>query len=211
MRALISRGVFGVVLSLIVATACGYDPMPENGMLKCGSGNSCPDNYSGTSWRCWRNGAGGSGNTTGGGGRGGAGGGGGSASGDKFIGHWVSNPATAKRMRVCTDGTNETMAWDDFLDIAKGTSTALTVNYYCDWNLDVATTGNATTIHPGSTCSHPDMTDPTVTYTWSGETLTLTSSDGATGTIDMSLPYTYTTLTGSGSCTFHFTGPMTKN
>jgi hypothetical protein len=141
---------------------------------------------------------------------GGSGGSGGSSAASKFIGHWVSTPATAKRVRVCTDGTNETIAWDDYLDIAAGTTTALTTNYYCDWNLDLATTGNATTIHASQTCTKPDANDPTIMYTWRGETLTLTSTDGATGALDMSLPYNYVTATGSGSCTMHFTGPMTK-
>ncbi len=53
---------------------------------------------------------------------------------------------------------------------------ALTTNFYCDWNLDVAGSGNATTIRPGGSCTKPDQNDPTIMYTWTGETLTLTSS-----------------------------------
>jgi hypothetical protein len=219
--------MFGVALAaLIGVSSCGYDPNPASGEVKCGPSNSCPDNYTCMSGACWRNGGagttgrGGSGNPGSGGragsggstaGSAGSGGSGGSSQADKFIGRWTSDKNTAKRVRVCTDGTNEIIAWDDFMDIAAGTTTALTTMYYCDWNLDLAATGNATMIRTGATCTHPDPNDATIMYAWRGETLTLTSTDGKNGTIDMSLPYSYTTSMSSGSCTMHFTGPMSKN
>jgi hypothetical protein len=180
--------MFGVALAaLIGVSSCGYDPNPASGEVKCGPSNSCPDNYTCMSGACWRNGGagttgrGGSGNP-GSGGRGGStagsGGSGGSSQADKFIGRWTSDKNTAKRVRVCTDGTNEIIAWDDFMDIAAGTTTALTTMYYCDWNLDLAATGNATMIRTGATCTHPDPNDATIMYAWRGETLTLTSTDG---------------------------------
>ena len=59
-RTFISRALLGATLSLVLAAACGYDPNPESGMLKCGSSNTCPDGYSCNSGLCWKNGAGGS-------------------------------------------------------------------------------------------------------------------------------------------------------
>ena len=44
-----------------------------------------------------------------------------------------------------------------------------------------------------------------------GEAFTLTPGAGNTGTLDASIPYTYTGYAGSGSCTMHFTGPVTKS
>jgi hypothetical protein len=214
MRTLLSRGVFGVVLSLLVATACGYDPMPADGMLKCGSSNSCPDNYSCMSGRCWRNGAGGSGTagTTGSGGRGGSGGSGGGSPADKFIGTWTFDAANTTRVRVCTDGTNETMhPYADAFDISAGSGGAvLLADYYCPWNLDVNAAGTTTVVRSGQMCSRADPNDPTVNFTWRGESFTFMTTNGSTGTADISLPYSYTTATGSGSCTMHFTGPVAK-
>lgn len=203
MRNSISRLLFASALATLAAVACGYDPNPESGTLKCASDGSCPQNYTCRSTFCYRDGAGGS---TGTGGTGG-----GTNPADKFIGHWVSDPTLAKRVRVCNDGTNEMLPFDDFLDIERGGSTALRTNYYCDWNLDVAATGTATVIHPAQTCTHPDPNDATITYIWQGEALTLTTTNGTSGTLDMSLPYSYVTTSGSGTCTMHFTGPMTKS
>jgi hypothetical protein len=195
MRAGISRALLGALIFMFGAAGCGYDPHPASGMLKCGPSNSCPDNYSCMSGRCVAS----------------CQGGGGGAAAEKFVGRWMSDPTTAKRVRVCTDGTNETIAWDDYLDIMRGACAPLAANYYCDWDLDVASGGNATAIRAGSMCSAPDMTDPSIMFTWHGMALTLTTTDGTAGSIAMSLPYEYTTATGSGSCTMMFTGPMTKN
>jgi hypothetical protein len=114
------------------------------------------------------------------------------------------------RVRVCP-GVNETMPWSDFFDVDPGTVSALATFYYCDWNLDVNAAGTSTSIRTGSSCSAPDPNDATITYTWTGQSFTLTTTDGRTGTIDASLPYTYVTPAGSGSCTMRFTGPVTKS
>jgi hypothetical protein len=205
MRTLISRALLAASLTAVVATACGYDPNPESGTLHCGAQNSCPDGYSCTSGRCWRNGGGGSTGTGGGGGS--------SGSLGKFIGSWTFTAASSMRVRVCTDGTNETMKpYDDFFDVTAGGVSPLTTFFYCNWNLDVNASGTATTIRPGTSCSAPSTEDPTTTFTWTGESFSLTTSDGRTGTLDASIPYTYVgTLSGSGSCTMRFTAPVTKS
>jgi hypothetical protein len=206
MRTLISRVLLAATLTTVVATACGYDPNPESGTLHCGSQNSCPDGYSCTSGRCSRDGAGGSGGS-------GGGGSGGSGSVDKFIGTWTFTPATSMRVRVCTDGTNETMKpYDDFFAISVGGVSPLTTSFYCNWNLDVNAAGTTTTIRPGTSCSAPADGDPTTTFTWTGESFTLSTTNGSTGTLEASIPYTYTgPISGSGSCTMHFTAPVTKS
>jgi len=199
MRTPVSRLLSATAMAMLIAVACGYDPNPESGTLRCGTDNSCPQNYTCMSGHCYRDGAGGSSGT------------GGTTGISKFLGYWNSDPLLAKRVRVCNDGTNETVAWDDFLSLEASGSTGLRTNYYCDWNLDVNATGTATIIHPGQTCTHPDPNDATITYVWQGESLTLTTTDGTSGTLEMSLPYSYTTTSGSGTCTMHFTGPMTKS
>ena len=208
MRTLLSLRVFGAVLSLVVATACGYDPNFKSDTLKCGPQNSCPDNYTCKSGLCERNGAGGSGNATG---RGGTGGGGGSPA-DKFSGTWTFDAANTTRVRVCTDGTNETMhPYADAFDITAGSGGAvLLADFYCPWNLDLNAAGTTTVIRSGQMCSRPDPNDSTINFTWRGEAFTFMTTNGSSGTADISLPYSYTTSTGSGTCTMHFTGPVTK-
>ena len=215
MRAALSRGLSAVVLSLALlafAPACGYDPHPADGVQQCGSMNSCPDNYSCMSGRCWRNGAAGSTGRGGSGGSGGSTGGTGGGSGvDKFIGSWAFDAANTTRVRTCTDGTNETLhPYADGFDITAGSSAALVADFYCPWNLDVTAAGTTTAIRSGQMCSHPDPNDATITFTWKGEAFTFMTTTGTTGTADISLPYNYTTSSGSGSCTMHFTGPVTK-
>lgn len=216
MRPPLSRILFGAALAILTAAACGYDPNPESGTLKCGPSNTCPQNYSCMNGACWRDGAGGgtgTAGTTGNGGRGGTTGTGGASPADKFIGSWVYDATVAKRVRVCSDGTNETLAWNDYFNVTRGGPAPLRLSYYCDWDLDVDATGNATVIRQGTRCTHPDPNDATITYTWMGESLTLTTTNGTSGTLDMSFPYSYTTTTppSSGTCTMHFTGPVTKN
>jgi hypothetical protein len=191
---IVSRALLGAALSLFLVAACGYSPNPEDGTLKCGSSNTCPEGFSCRSGTCWKNG-----------------GTGGSNDVSKFIGQWTFVAAQSKRTRSCTDGTTETtMPWDDFFDVSTGPVAALSTDYYCPWNLDVNGGGTATSIRSGSMCTKADPTMVGTSYTWHGESFTLTTTDGASGMLEASLPYDYTTPLGSGSCQMHFTGPVTK-
>ena len=194
MRNLISRALLTATAALVVAAAaCGYDPSFADGTLKCGSSNTCPDGYSCRSGTCSANAGGGNPNVA------------------KFVGRWVFNADASTRTRTCSDGTNEaTTPWDDYFDVVAGPVAALSTEYYCTWHLDVNGGGNATTIRSGSTCTKPDPTIPGTSYTWHGESFTLTTTNGTSGMLDASLPYEYTTALGNGSCTMHFTGPVTK-
>lgn len=192
MRPFISRGLLGAALSLVLAVACGYGPTFADGTLKCGSSNACPDGYSCRSGTCSKNG-------------------GSSVDVTKFVGRWAFVAAQTTRTRECTDGTKETTTpWDDYFDVAAGSVAALSTEYYCTWNLDVNGGGTATAIRPGSMCSKPDPTIPGTSYTWHGDSFTLTTTNGTSGMLEASLPYDYTTTLGSGSCTMKFTGPVTK-
>ena len=219
MRTGIARALFAATVAVCAATAaCSYAPNPESGTLMCGPASSCPENYSCVDQYCWRDGdmsgRAGSGGS-GGGGRGGSGGSGG-ASANKFIGRWNFVPPDAKRVRVCP-GVNETVPLpvdaDDYITIEAGTVSPLAAFYYCDWNLDLNAAGTATVIRPGQTCSAIDTSQvPPVTFTWTGESFTLTTSNGTSGTIQASIPYTYTSTTaGTGACTATFSGPVIKN
>ena len=85
----------------------GYDPNPKSGALQCGSSNSCPQDYTCRSGRCWKDGAGGQGESGGTTGQGGQGGSAGAPNIANFVGTWAFNAASSKRTRGCTDGTNE--------------------------------------------------------------------------------------------------------
>jgi hypothetical protein len=215
------RGAILAALVMAMGAVGCYSPNPPSGQLRCGPRSSCPEGYNcADGLTCWKDGqspsgsggAGGRGGS-GGSGHGGTGGAGGAAGGtlSRFIGTWTFvSPST--RTRVCTDGTNETIAWTgDFFDVAAGVSAPLTAYYYCDWNLDVSTTGTSTVIRGGTSCSAPDPNVSTTNFTWTGQTFTLTTTNGRNATLDASLPYSYTTSAGSGSCTMHFTGTLTKS
>ena len=217
----IARALFAATVAASAAiAACSYAPNPESGTLMCGPASSCPESYSCVNQYCWRDGdvsgAAGSGGTGSGGrgGSGGTGGGGGTSGGvAKFIGQW-NFVAPAKRVRVCP-GVNETVNLPvdatDFITITAGSVSPLSAYYYCDWNVDLNAAGTATVIRPGQTCSDVDTSVPPYTYTWRGESFTLTTSDGRSGTIEASIPYTYTSTAGTGSCTATFSGPVMKN
>jgi hypothetical protein len=214
MRARLSLLLVATVLPLALAVACGYSPKPANGELKCGSSDTCPEGYSCMSEHCWQNGAAGSGGSTGSAGRGGTTGTGGSSATDKFIGTWSFGiPST--RMIGCTDGYTESKEWSglgEMFVISAGGSAALRTHYYCDWDLDVAAAGTSTMIRPNMTCSLTDNSQtPPVTYSWRGMLFTLSTTNGLTGTLTADIPYDYASTAGTGSCTMHFTGSMTKN
>ena len=40
---------------------------------------------------------------------------------------------------------------------------------------------------------------------------TLSTSNGTSGTLAADIPFDYVSTAGTGSCTMHFTGTMTKN
>jgi hypothetical protein len=196
-----------MALPLLIAVACGYDPNPESGALQCGSSNTCPQDYTCRSGRCWKDGTGGSSGTTGQGGSGG-----GAPNIANFVGTWAFDAAASKRTRVCTDGTNEIlMPWDDSFVVETGVVAPLRIGYYCpSWNADV--NGTTTAIRAGQTCDDLTML-PGTKFTFHGETFALTTANGTSGTLEASLPYDYDTGAGvsTGSCTMKFTGPVTKN
>jgi hypothetical protein len=209
MRTVIARALFAATVAVSAAiAACSYAPNPESGTLMCGPASSCPENYHCMASYCYRDGEGGRGG-------GGSGGGGGGTSGvAKFIGRWNFVPP-AQRVRVCP-GVNETVPLpvdaNDFITITAGTVSPLSAYYYCDWNLDLNAAGTATVLRPGQSCSEVDTSQiPPVTFTWTGESFTLATSDGRSGTIQASIPYAYTSTAGTGSCTASFTGPVMKN
>jgi hypothetical protein len=189
MRTRLPRVLLAALLYVAVPAGCGYGPEPKSGALQCGPSASCPEGYGCADGYCWRPGA------------------------RQLLGTWsFVSPST--RQIVCDgvpDAPEDWASTGESFDVVSGTTGVFGTHYYCDWELDLASNGSSTAIQPGQHCSAADMLDPTIMYTWHGETFALSTSDGQTGTLDASLPYDYVTLTSSGSCTMHFTGTMNKN
>jgi hypothetical protein len=195
-RVPIARLLLAVALSAVAAPACGYDPNPESGTLLCGPLSSCPDDYRCVNQLCWRNEdvPGACGTTT----------------TEKLIGHWVFVPPS-RRLIVCTDGfTDDDTAWTDYFDVETGGSAALRSFYYCDLDLDISAAGS-TILRPSGSCSAQDPIDPTVTFTWTPTTFTLSTTTGCSGTLTASIPYSASNQTASVACTMDFMGTLTKN
>ena len=192
----LSRALLAVALSTLAASACGYSPNPESGTLACGPGATCPEGYMCASdGYCWR----GDVPTTCG-----------NTATEKLIGHWVF-VSPSRRKIICTDGFAEDIAWTgDYVDVEEGGPAPLRAFYYCDLDLDVGATGS-TVLRAGSVCSAPNPNDPTVTYTWTPAIFTLSTSNGCSGTLAASIPYTAVSAAGTFSCTMDFTGTLTKS
>jgi len=190
----IGRGILWTVL--VVATGCSYAPDFESGTLRCSPEGTCPEGYTcADGLTCWRRGecpTSTTGPTT------------------RFLGQWdFVSPST--RTIIC-DGTAMPVedVTGDYAYIEEGGPAPLRTSYFCDWDLDINATGTTTVIRPGTTCSGPDVDNPDITYTWRGEAFTLSTSDGRSGTLQMSLPYTYTSPAGNGSCTMLYTVTLTR-
>jgi len=207
MHMVMARTLFAATIAISAAiAACSYAPNPESGTLMCGPASSCPESYHCMASYCYRDGEGGRGGS-------GAGGGGGTSAVAKFIGQW-NFVSPAKRVTVCagvTETVNLPVDAADFITIDAGTVSPLEAFYYCPWNVDLNAAGTATVIRPGQTCSDVNTSIPPYTFTWTGESFTLTTSDGRSGTIEASIPYSYTSTANAGSCTATFTGPVTKS
>lgn len=194
-----------LLLGLVMMSApafgpgCGYSPSFDSGRLRCGPNDSCPEGYyCASDDRCWRDGE----------------------EPDppdpdpqvRLAGTWnFIRPST--RTILCSDGSGGTEDWAgrDFIPIEAGSGGTLEADFFCVWILDIAASGNATVIRPGQSCSDTDPNEPDISYTWRGEAFTVTSTDGRTGTGQMSLPYDYRTPAGNGTCTMTYSVTLTKN
>jgi hypothetical protein len=190
MRTGLSPALLAAALSTLAASACGYDPNIPSGTLLCGPQDSCPEDYSCVSGACWRAGD--------------------ASAATRLLGYWTFNAPPSRRVIVCTDGTSFDDPWTDYFVVEEGGSAALRAFYYCDLDLDIAASGS-TVLRPGRTCSADDTLDPTITYTWTPQSFTLSSADGSNATLAASIPYVKETLVGTYSCTMDFTGTLTKS
>ncbi len=189
MRTCLSRALLAVALSTVAASGCGYDPNPPSGTLVCSAQGTCPEGYTCMGSTCWRPGE--------------------ASAAVRLIGRWTFVPPSRRLIR-CTDGTGFDEAWSDFVDVEEGGSTALRAFYYCDLDLNVSASGS-TVLVPGPSCSADDTLDPTIKYTWTPQTFTLSSADGSNATLDASIPYIKETPFGTFSCSMDFTGTLTKS
>jgi len=161
--------------------------------LICGPNSSCPEGYTCVAGTCWRPAE--------------------AEVATRLAGRWVFG-ANAKQKVTCSDGSHDDtdlQGPDGFIDLTLGTSSPLFSYYFCPWKLDVS--GSSTAIETGQSCSAPDMVNPSITYTWHGDQLTLTSSDGKNGSLSASFPYDYViapATTIGGNCMMHINADLTK-
>jgi hypothetical protein len=189
MRTGLSPALLAVALSTLAAGACGYDPNPPSGTLLCGPQDSCPQNYSCMGGTCWRPGE--------------------ATAATRLLGYWTF-VAPSRRVIVCTDGTSFDDAWSDYFVVEEGGSATLRAFYYCDLDLNIGASGS-TVLVQGPMCSADDTLDPTIRYTWTPQTFTLSTADGSSATLTASIPYIKETLLGTYSCSMDFTGTLTKS
>jgi hypothetical protein len=190
----ICRAALGA--ALVVAAGCSYAPDFPSGTLACSSDGTCPEGYScADGVTCWRQGECPNSNEP----------------ATKFVGHWdFVSPST--RTIICGAMTMPVEnVTGDYVYLYAADPVPLRTNFFCQWDLDIAASGTSTSIRPGGTCSGPDPEDPTLIYTWRGESFTLSTADGRTGTLQMSIPYDYQRPTDSGSCTMTYTVTVTKD
>ena len=193
-------------LSLALAAACGYDPNPESGTLKCGSSNTCPDGYSCRSGLCWKNGAGGSSGTRRQRGRRRHGR---QRGRDKFIGTWMF-VAPSTRMIACTDGSPRTRtdpAGTTTFDVSRGAGDGARDLLLLQLGPGRRRGGTSTVIRPGASCTAtdpPSRPRPPTPGTARRSRCRPPTARAARST--PSIPYDYASTAGTGSCTMHFTG-----
>jgi hypothetical protein len=191
MRTCLSRALLVVALSIVAASGCGYDPNPPSGKLLCGPDESCPEGYTCFDHvSCWR-----PGDVT---------------AATRLLGYWTFEAPPSRRVIACTDGTSFDDPWTDYFVVEEGGSAALRAFYYCDLDLNISASGS-TVLVPGTSCNANDTLDPTVRYTWTPQSFTLSSADGSRATLSASIPYIKETPLGTFSCTMDFTGTLTKS
>jgi hypothetical protein len=128
-----------------------------------------------------------------------------------LLGHWVFG-ATSVQQIACSDGSNSTtnlQGADGYVDVTPGSRAVLATNYFCDWDLDA--NGSTTVIAADQSCTQPDPNDSTTTFLFQGQAFTLSTPDGAAGTLSASFPYSYAAAAGNGTCTLKISADLTKN
>jgi hypothetical protein len=216
--------------------SCTYSPDFDNGKLICGAKNACPKGYTCVAGHtCSKNGSTtstGSGGASGTGGRSGSGGSGAGGSGpltrDDLVGTWSYVPGSILSIS-CSDGPPQSKDLNtETLAIAAGTAGAVNTFFYCPWILDVTISAAdaSGSIRPNQSCtSRGGCTD----FTWMAQSFDFVTDDGATATLDATIPATFKDYTNpakpmdttaclptttvspkTGTCTLTVTADLTK-
>ncbi|HVR62823.1 MAG TPA: hypothetical protein VMU50_13050 [Polyangia bacterium] len=180
----------------VAAPACTYAPDFDNGRLLCGAKGSCPKGYHCEAGHtCYKDGTtlNGSGGASGSGGS--AGGTGGKSGGsittrNDLVGSWIFTSGTLNV--ACSDNTSKTkpLGASDHVDVALGSGTGITADFYCDWNLDLSIDGGgaSTNLPSGQTCM---STSGCSDFTWMGQSFDFSADNTATGMLDAKINATY--------------------
>jgi hypothetical protein len=198
-------------------SACTYSPNFADGVVMCGVDDSCPKGYTcavdGTCRKhpeTARPDAGANPDT-----------GTSPDAGDvvsKFLGRWTFPSGTLDSTCDGSPVQRNAVPADDFIDVYMDVDRGfkdLLVKYYCDagWTLTIGGTGtNAIANNAAQVC--PRMTvfqNVTTTFNWSAVTLSLSTTDGVSGSISAHLKGPYTDSTNAhGTCDLTITGSLKK-
>ncbi|MEA2696765.1 MAG: hypothetical protein QOI66_1036 [Myxococcales bacterium] len=221
--------------------SCTYSPDFDNGKLICGAKNACPKGYTcvaghtcakdGSTTSTGTGGASGSGGRSGSGGNGSGGsgpGGSGPLTRDDLVGTWSYVQGSILTIS-CSDGPPQSKDLQtETLAIAAGTAGAVNTFFYCPWILDVTVSPAdvSGSIRPNQSCtSRGGCTD----FTWMAQSFDFVTGDGATATLDATIPATFKDYTNplkpmdttaclptttvspkTGTCTLTVTADLTK-
>lgn len=195
-----------LLVSLVLLQGC-YNPEIVSGSLRCGSGSSCPADFScRPDMTCWKNGEVPATAPSG-------------ADTASFVGHWLFTKV-ATNATTCTDGSHDSRTLEnDYVEVSKGGKGDLLANYYCDWDLNLATNGASGTLVPGGSCTTtaPDTATGKVktTYDWTASSFTFVKTGDRQAVLNAQVTANYTqvlncTTKCTGSCTVTIMGPLTR-
>ena len=106
----------------------------------------------------------------------------------RLIGRWTF-VAPSRRVIVCTDGTGFDEAWTDYVDRRRGRQRRAPRLLLLRPRPEHRRERLDRLWSQVRSCSADDTLDPTIKYTWTPQTFTLSSADGSNATLAASIPY----------------------
>jgi hypothetical protein len=194
-----ARAVSLAALLMGVALTGCYNPNPPSGSLICSAAGACPEGYlcAASDNTCRKpkviNPA-----------------------AARFEGHWIF-AASSKITTLCSDSTTPSTVdiAADYVDVTAGDLGDLVGSYFCDWDLNVTSSGTSTTIPAGQSCPGTSA-DSKTNFVYTGKTFAFTTADGSTGALNATISAAYTDVVGctancTGTCNIAVVGTLDKS